>query len=91
MGDEGYVYLGDEDGAVLGSNRTIDENTAAAGKTATVRVLLNLRAIGNDSDYRNHSVYRVLAPGTRVTIERLTPVTAQHLWARVRVVSLPRS
>jgi len=91
VGDEGYVYLGDEDGAVLGSNRTIDENTAAAGKTATVRVLLNLRAIGNDSDYRNHSVYRVLAPGTRVTIERLTPVTAQHLWARVRVVSLPRS
>jgi hypothetical protein len=91
VGDKGYMYLGVLGPKGLGSDRTVVGSSAAVGKTATVRVPVNLRAIGNDSDFANHTVYRILDPGTQVDVEWLTPATQKDQWGRVHVVALPPS
>jgi hypothetical protein len=87
-GDEGAMFLGTLSGGRLGADRTIVEGVAVTGQTVTVRSSVNLRALGTDTNYRQHSVFRVLPAGTRVTIETVSSPTSHYAWARVRVASV---
>ncbi len=89
VGDKGYMYIGVLGSNGLGGDRTIVGTSAAVGKVATVRVQVNLRSIGNDSDFASHTVYRILNPGTQVDVEWLTPSSQKDQWARVHVTSVP--